>query len=82
MEKALANEGERVGLTCRRRRRCAGAGWGTTARGEVREEAPPVAGMTTRAHGRARKGQRGRRSRSKTDGAAAATRLCELSHKP
>jgi len=34
-----------------------------------------MAGMTTRAHGRARKVRRGRRSRSKTDGAAAATRI-------
>ena len=31
------------------------------ARGEVGEEAPLLAGMTTRAHGQARKGQRGRR---------------------
>ena len=38
-----------------------GAGWGTTAKGEVGEEAPPVAGTITRAHGRARKGRRGRR---------------------
>ena len=59
-EKGLGNGGEGVGLICRRRWRCAGAGWGTAARGEVGEEAPPVAGMTTRAHGRARKGRRGR----------------------
>ena len=60
-EKGLGNGGEGVGLICRRRWRCAGAGWGTAARGEVGEEAPPVAGMTTRAHGRARKGRRGQR---------------------
>jgi len=60
-EKGLGNGGEGVGLTCRRRRRCAGAGWGTAARGEVGEEAPPVAGTTTRAHGRVCKDRRGRR---------------------